>query len=1003
MASITTRAGKGSPLTNAELDANFNNINAQLSTAVITGGTIDGATIGATTATTGKFSQLDVDNLRLDGNTISSTDTNGNVTIAPNGTGIATFSKATVVSTTDNTNAALRITQLGTGNALLVEDTTNPDSSPFVIDSAGRVLSGTTSPFVTQIGGVSITPSTQVVGVDTNTASTLLYGVASNPVVSISKSNGTAASPTTVVSGNIIGRNSYAGYDGTAFIEAARIQVEVDGTPGTNDMPGRLVFSTTADGAASPTERVRIDSAGRLRQFGTTIISNVDVLNATYDSVSFSVAAEEIAPSGLFFSPDGSKMFVTGAGGDDVNEYVLSTPWVVSSATYSTVFSVASQDTNPQGIFFRADGLKMYFVGSTNDTVFQYALTSPWSVATASYESISFSVSAQETVPSGIFFKPDGLSMYITGSTFDGVYQYTLSTAWNVSTATYLQTLSVSGQETAPQDLSFTGDGTRMFVLGSTGDDVNVYNLTTPWDISTATFVSSFSVASQEPVPAGLYIKPDGTKMYVVGTTNDTVYQYTVPSVEIQLTGTTAINGSATVAQDLTVNGDLNTTSISDSGNLNFTGTGNRITGDFSNGTIANRVAFQTSTTNGNTDINVLPNGTALQSQFSVQNNSDPTNSGRLTFLITSTEANVRSGISGTGTYLPMTFYTGGSERVRVDTSGNVGIGTSSPSTLLHIESSLSSDVTIKNTGNTAVDVILDANRTGAGGEIGNHVFKWNGTAVAQISAVTGADTTNKDDGLLLFYTAPSGTLTERMRIDSSGNVGIGTSSPTAKLHVSGDAIANTFKLIANTTVSGSDATIFRPADNTMAFSTNGAERMRITSTGLVGIGTSSPSAKLTVVSAATPILSTFTGTLGGYDSYSTDDASGARFLSCFSSGGSVIGSITRVTTTAAVTFNTTSDYRLKTVIGSVTGQGERIDSLKPIDYQWTEGGQNSRGFLAHEFQEVYAGSVSGTKDAVDADGNPVYQAMQASSSEVIADLVAEIQSLRQRLAAAGI
>jgi hypothetical protein len=64
MASITTRAGKGSPLTNAELDANFNNINAQLSTAVITGGTIDGATIGATTATTGKFSQLDVDNLR---------------------------------------------------------------------------------------------------------------------------------------------------------------------------------------------------------------------------------------------------------------------------------------------------------------------------------------------------------------------------------------------------------------------------------------------------------------------------------------------------------------------------------------------------------------------------------------------------------------------------------------------------------------------------------------------------------------------------------------------------------------------------------------------------------------------------------------------------------------------------------------------------------------------------------------------------------------------------
>jgi len=83
-----------------------------------------------------------------------------------------------------------------------------------------------------------------------------------------------------------------------------------------------------------------------------------------------------------------------------------------------------------------------------------------------------------------------------------------------------------------------------------------------------------------------------------------------------------------------------------------------------------------------------------------------------------------------------------------------------------------------------------------------------------------------------------------------------------------------------------------------------------------------------------------------------------------------------------------------------VTGQGSRIDALKPIDYIWTEGGEQSRGFLAHEFQEVYANSVTGTKDAVDADGNPKYQAMQAATSEVIADLVAEIQSLRKRLTA---
>jgi hypothetical protein len=118
-----------------------------------------------------------------------------------------------------------------------------------------------------------------------------------------------------------------------------------------------------------------------------------------------------------------------------------------------------------------------------------------------------------------------------------------------------------------------------------------------------------------------------------------------------------------------------------------------------------------------------------------------------------------------------------------------------------------------------------------------------------------------------------------------------------------------------------------------------------------------------------------------------------------FNQAGTVIGSISRVASTSAVVYNTTSDYRLKTVVGAVTGQGSRIDALKPIDHLWTESGQQARGFLAHQFQEVYPNSVTGTKDAVDADGKPKYQAMQASTSEVIADLVAELQSLRARVA----
>ena len=253
---------------------------------------------------------------------------------------------------------------------------------------------------------------------------------------------------------------------------------------------------------------------------------DISTASFTYPTTNyFSVAAQETAPTGLFFKPDGLKMYVIGTIGDDVNEYNLSTAWDISTASYSQLFSVAAQEITPTGLFFKPDGTKMYVIGNTNDNVNEYNLSTAWDISTASYSQL-FYVGTNQTAPTGLFFKPDGLKMYIIGSAVDKVNEYNLSTAWDISTASYSQLFYVDVQETLPSGLFFKPDGTKMYVIGSSGDDVNEYNLSTAWDISTASYSQLFSVATQETAPQGIFFKPDGLKMYVIGSTSDAIWSY---------------------------------------------------------------------------------------------------------------------------------------------------------------------------------------------------------------------------------------------------------------------------------------------------------------------------------------------------------------------------------------------------------------------------------------------------------------------------------------------
>lgn len=254
--------------------------------------------------------------------------------------------------------------------------------------------------------------------------------------------------------------------------------------------------------------------------------------SASYDSKSFSVATQETSPSSLFFKSDGTKMYVTGPSGDDVNEYTLSTAWDVTTASYTTAFDVSANVLNPEGIYFKSDGTKMYVWGISSSIIGEYDLSTAWDVSTASLNDTA-TFTSQVPINNGqdITLNGDGTKLYIIGGS-STIYQYSLSTAYDITTASYDSvTLDVSTNSSSPADLTFNSDGTRLYVVASGSDTVAEYALSTAYDLSTASYNSvSFDISSQMGTSQGIYFKPDGTKMYITGQTADAVYQYSTAS-----------------------------------------------------------------------------------------------------------------------------------------------------------------------------------------------------------------------------------------------------------------------------------------------------------------------------------------------------------------------------------------------------------------------------------------------------------------------------------------
>ena len=264
---------------------------------------------------------------------------------------------------------------------------------------------------------------------------------------------------------------------------------------------------------------------------------------------------------------------------------------------------------------------------------------------------------------------------------------------------------------------------------------------------------------------------------------------------------------------------------------------------------------------------------------------------------------------------------------------------------------------------------------------------------------------------------------TTAIYVDTSQNVGIGNTSPASSggklvvtpTNTTGSSSYLTFDCTNfidsnfQVNITGSASTDKRAVVGTttttaLALQTNGSERMRINSNGNVGIGTASAYASVQFYVGTDTNGSTGQGgvSIQGGSSGNTDNghasgtSSGATYQR-FIYNASVIGSITQNGTTG-VLYNLTSDYRLKNNPVALTGAKDFVMALQPKTWDWWDNSGKGVGFIAHEFMEVAKYSGNGTKDAVDDDGKPVYQSIQPSSSEVMANLVSFVQELKAEL-----
>ena len=321
---------------------------------------------------------------------------------------------------------------------------------------------------------------------------------------------------------------------------------------------------------------------------------------------------------------------------------------------------------------------------------------------------------------------------------------------------------------------------------------------------------------------------------------------------------------------------------------------------------------------------------------------------------------------------------------ISLASSGNVGIGTTTPAASVSITKQTT---TLSGTGNA----------------YGLYMYPTS-SGLAYIDAVT----STSGNTSLGFRTYNNGTYNDAVRIDSSGNVGIGTSSPGVytgytTLAVNNATTGGVYDILSNGTrvasffSSNVQTTLAAITNIPLSFRTNNTEAMRIDSSGNLLVRTTTAGGLLTIDSVTGGTSSTKVSVFGygsglGYGiEFRPNTNTGATPCRFLNAAGTEVGFIS--TSSSGTTYSTTSDYRLKHTVAPLTIGLATVSALNPVTYKWNVDDSNGEGFIAHELQSVIPHAVTGEKDAVNEDGSIKPQGVDYS--KIVVHLVAAVQELK--------